>query len=59
MPKYDYKCQMCNAMAEIDIKITEDAIAPMCCHIPMQRDYTAPGVIFKGTGWEAQSDTQN
>lgn len=51
MAIYNFKCQMCNAQAEINIKITEDVIAPMCCHIPMQRDYTAPGVIFKGTGW--------
>jgi len=51
MPIYSYKCQMCNAQAEINIKITEDAIAPMCCHIPMQRDFTAPAIHFKGGGW--------
>lgn len=51
MPIYNFKCQMCNASAEIQIKITDNVIAPMCCHIPMQRDFMAPGVIFKGTGW--------
>jgi len=51
MPIYSYKCQMCNAQAEINIKITEDVIAPMCCHIPMQRDFTAPAIHFKGGGW--------
>lgn len=51
MPKYDFKCQMCNATAEISVPITDDPVPAMCCGMPMQRDFTAPGVIFKGTGW--------
>lgn len=51
MPKYDFKCQMCNVTVEISVPITEDAVAGMCCGIPMQRDYTSPGIVFKGDGW--------
>lgn len=53
MPKYDFKCQLCNGQSEVLRKFDEPDFnaSPMCCGIPMQRDYTAPGVIFKGTGW--------
>lgn len=51
MPIYSFKCQMCNAQTEINIKITEDLWPPMCCHMAMQRDYTAPAIHFKGDGW--------
>ena len=51
MPIYKYKCQMCNAQVEVSAKITEDVWPPMCCHIVMQRDFTAPNIIFRGTGW--------
>jgi len=51
MAIYSFKCLLCNASAEINIKITEDLWPPMCCHMAMQRDYTAPAVHFKGDGW--------
>ena len=51
MPIYSFKCQMCNASVEVNVKITDDPVAGLCCGIVMQRDYTAPAIHFKGTGW--------
>lgn len=53
MPIYGFKCQICNGQSEVMRRFDEPdfSIAPMCCGIPMQRDFTAPAIHFKGTGW--------
>jgi putative FmdB family regulatory protein len=53
MPTYDYKCSACNAVKPVTASFDEEVIAPKCdsCLLVMARDWCAPGIIFKGTGW--------
>jgi putative FmdB family regulatory protein len=53
MPTYDYKCTACNAYKPVTASFDEEIIAPKCdsCLLIMARDWSAPGIIFKGTGW--------
>lgn len=53
MPTYDYRCPTCQRTTTINQPINEPAPGATCdnCRIPMIRNYTAPGVTFRGTGW--------
>jgi len=48
MPLYDFKCNYCNSVIEID-----NPNPPMCttCGNTMARIWSAPAVHFKGTGF--------
>lgn len=48
MPAYDFKCNYCNEVIEIN-----EPIAPSCgtCGNTMARIWSAPAVQFKGTGF--------
>jgi len=52
-PIYEFKCTACNAPKPVSASMSEDVHSPICdnCMIPMARDYSAPGIIFKGEGW--------
>ena len=48
MPKYDFRCDMCNGQSEV-IRRFDDPdwdIAPMCCSMPMRRNYTSDNTGF-------------
>jgi putative FmdB family regulatory protein len=57
MAKYDYKCNTCNDIIEIDHKHDEH-IFRKCkvCGDELQRIYSPPGITFKGPGFY-KSDT--
>jgi putative FmdB family regulatory protein len=48
MPLYDFKCNYCKEVIEIN-----DPIPPSCstCGNPMMRIWSAPAVQFKGSGF--------
>jgi putative FmdB family regulatory protein len=48
MPLYDFKCQCCNEVIEID-----EPVPPPCntCGNTMLRIWSAPAVHFKGSGF--------
>lgn len=53
MPTYDYKCTVCSSVKPVTASFDEEVQAPKCdtCLMSMARDWSAPGIIFKGTGW--------
>ena len=53
MPTYDYKCTVCSSIKPVTASFDEEVQAPKCdtCLTSMARDWSAPGIIFKGTGW--------
>ena len=54
MPKYDYQCQMCGAVYEVEHGMGED-VAVVCWHctndVICKRVYGAPGIVLRGDGW--------
>ena len=51
MPKYDYKCIVCNVVIEFQRGFGEDR-EPSCCGATMQRQWGGSvGVIFNGNGF--------
>lgn len=56
MPKYDYKCDSCDEVEEMEHSISEDANG-VPCRFPKCKGHlnriisTAPGTHFKGQGW--------
>jgi len=59
MPEYLYRCGACSDVKTIYRHIYTDGNidAPLCdkCLIPMTRDWSIGGVIFKGDGWAGKS----
>lgn len=55
MPTYEFICPRCQATVALQYSIHATPPAPQCpmpvCGARMQRNYTAPGVSFKGDGW--------
>ena len=59
MAKYDYSCENCRVLLEVDTgrPMREGPpAAQFCpeCDQKMQREYEAPEVIFKGGGWPGE-----
>ena len=52
MPLYDYKCSTCGHVFEVMQKITEEPLK-FCpeCKGEIKRLISAPGVVFKGSGF--------
>jgi hypothetical protein len=50
MPVYDYKCSKCSINIEFNRGFGEDR-EPVCCGESMARQWSAPGVIFNGSGF--------
>jgi putative FmdB family regulatory protein len=50
MPVYDYKCTQCSGSVEYK-RDFGDSTEPVCCDITMQRQWSAPGAIFNGSGF--------
>lgn len=55
MPTYEFKCAECNKTTEIIAGFNDTVIEPTCCGGAMTRNYSTPGIIFKGNGWASKS----
>lgn len=55
MPAYDFKCESCNSIVEIQRAFDEES-SPMCtaCNKTMTRVWQATPAHFKGGGWGGQ-----
>jgi putative FmdB family regulatory protein len=52
MPSYLYRCDQCGGELELNHPVaTHGDSSPLCCSYPMARVFSAPAVIFRGTGW--------
>lgn len=51
MPKYDYQCNECGGVQELERSIHAEGDNPVCCNQTMRRIWTAPPVRFEGTGF--------
>ena len=51
MPKYDYACFQCDTQFEYELSINHNK--PFCdnCGYVMIQVYSAPGIVFKGSGF--------
>lgn len=52
MPIYEYECDGCGHTFEVMQKFSDEPVA-VCtrCSGPVHRVLSAPGLVFKGTGW--------
>ena len=52
MPRYDYKCSSCENIFELRQSFDAETIAPCPkCGSTSNRQFHAPPIIFKGSGW--------
>jgi putative FmdB family regulatory protein len=55
MPTYDFQCPKCLITFEIYVSVSLQE-SPRCdCGELMQKQYSSPGIIFKGEGWASKS----
>jgi putative FmdB family regulatory protein len=57
MPTYEYSCNECGTHGSTHTSFAEDVPVMRCpkCQVMMSRIYSAPGLIFKGSGWAGKS----
>jgi len=50
---YDYECTKCGDRYTMERKMTDPEEFPQCnlCHKPMNRVWSAPTVVFNGSGF--------
>lgn len=55
MPRYDYKCVICNDEFEVIQKFSDSPLR-ICneCGGRLQKIYNSPGVVLKGSGWHSK-----
>jgi len=53
MPKYDYKCVICDYIKEIPKPVTQANTVELCekCGAAMVKQYGVFGIQFKGSGF--------
>lgn len=52
MPIYEYRCEACSHTFEVIQKMTDAPVATcVLCGGPVEKLLSAPGLVFKGTGW--------
>lgn len=53
MPTYEFQCPECKGTSEVVAGFTESYVFPFCpkCDIQMKRNYSVPGIAFKGRGF--------
>lgn len=51
MPKYDYRCSICNIETEVEGSIHDDIAAPLCCGIPMSKVFGVVPIKFNVGGF--------
>jgi putative FmdB family regulatory protein len=53
MARYDYQCDKCNLIKEIERPITSNEQPVVCeCGKQMCRIYSTPTIKFNGEGWQ-------
>jgi putative FmdB family regulatory protein len=60
MPHYDYKCEKCQDIFEVEQRITEEPLK-VCpkCKGPVKRMISASGIVFKGSGFHVTDYKDN
>lgn len=60
MPRYDFKCEICHGQSEVMRRFDDPDwnVAPMCCSIPMKRDYTNDNAGFIPTAGMYSRDSR-
>jgi putative FmdB family regulatory protein len=55
MPRYDYSCAICGENFEKNLSYNSNPSAVVCPrgHTNVRRVYSAPSIVFKGSGWYA------
>ena len=55
MPTYDFKCEPCELYIEV-IRPMSDESEVVCekCKAEMRQSFSAPKIIYKGSGWAWQ-----
>lgn len=50
---YDYECPKCKTGYTVERGIKDAEVLPVCvdCHEPMARKWSAPTVVFTGSGF--------
>ncbi len=52
MPIYEYQCEACNHKFEVIQKVSDKPIKKcVLCQGKVQKILSAPGLLFKGSGW--------
>ena len=52
MPIYEYQCDACQKTFEVSQKFTDDPLTEcQSCSGPVRKIISAPGIVFKGSGW--------
>jgi len=52
VPIYEYQCEACSHTFEVIQKMADAPVATcVLCGGPVRRLLSAPGLVFKGTGW--------
>ena len=53
MPTYDFKCRDCDNTATLITSIRDELKIPICanCKLDMVRDFGAPAIGFRGSGF--------
>jgi putative FmdB family regulatory protein len=57
MPLYEYSCAECGTYGSTSSSYVDNLPIMECpkCMTIMNRLYSAPGIVFKGTGWGSKS----
>jgi putative FmdB family regulatory protein len=52
VPLYDYYCDDCQETFEVSQKFTDEPLTTCkSCSGPVRKLISAPGIVFKGSGW--------
>jgi putative FmdB family regulatory protein len=53
MPTYEYSCNDCGTYGSVHRTYKKDDGGMNCpkCYVAMTRVFTAPAIMFKGSGW--------
>ena len=57
MPTYEYSCNLCGTYRSVHrtYKDNDGGIICFKCNIEMVRMFSAPAIVFKGSGWAGKS----
>ena len=57
MPIYEFKCPQCHISVEQSFSVYMDpVIRCQDCGVNMDKQFSSPGVIFKGDGWAGKTN---
>ena len=50
MPRYDFKCEKCGSVIEVQMNFGESTV-PVCCQTSMTKVFSSTPIHFKGGGF--------